>query len=277
VKAADVKVVIQPVQFTQRGHKYALDGNPMVSVTTLLNIVDKPALKGWAAKETVKYLQGEPMTDGTPGWVSPPAWEPGRFYTADEIAAACEAAKGAFRRKSKKAKDRGTLAHEWIEAHVYGQKPETPADPMVASAVSAYMEWELSNNVEPVEHELRLAEPVAGIAGTIDQLAVVNGRLTVLDYKTSSGVYPEHHIQVDAYAYMVAPLVTVNGAPVAELRDGVLHFNQELDRLIIHIPKDGGAPEAHKATTDVSTSWRGVLGLKAVREALLDAGWEPGW
>ena len=38
-----------------QGHSYTLDGQPIPGVTTIIGVLDKPALVGWAANTTAAY------------------------------------------------------------------------------------------------------------------------------------------------------------------------------------------------------------------------------
>jgi len=104
-----------------------------------------------------------------------------------------------------KAADIGTLAHYLIESHLKGIEPDVseyaPADLEKArNCFNAYLKWE-SNHVQDVLHtEISLVSQRYGYGGTIDLIAVIDGKLSLVDFKSSNAVYPEHKIQVVAYA-----------------------------------------------------------------------------
>lgn len=100
----------------------------------------------------------------------------------------------------------GTLVHEMIEAHIYGQDEYTPpegtseTDVLAAiEGLQAYIKWEEENNVEYLESEIGMVSETWQYGGTADAIALVNGVVTLIDFKTSRSVYAEHIVQLGAY------------------------------------------------------------------------------
>ncbi len=62
--------------------------------------------------------------------------------------------------------------------------------------------------------ELSLVSEAHRYGGTFDWYGLGGGVLTVIDFKTSSGIYPDHCYQVSAYHH----LLIENGYEVAEAR-----------------------------------------------------------
>jgi hypothetical protein len=110
---------------------------------------------------------------------------------------------------SKDACDVGTLVHEMIEHHIYGQDEfdfgEATLDQIgiAGRGLQSYIEWEKANNVEYLESELRMCSTDMIVGGTADAIAMVNGKVTLIDFKTSNRVYGEHLIQLGAYRSMI--------------------------------------------------------------------------
>jgi hypothetical protein len=107
-----------------------------------------------------------------------------------------------------KAADAGTLAHAMIEAHLLDKDPAaciTPAytPDMVSKAESsflAFLEWAGQTNLKVVETETSLVSETYQFGGTLDAgVLTINDKLAIGDWKTSSGVYPDHLIQLAAY------------------------------------------------------------------------------
>jgi len=110
---------------------------------------------------------------------------------------------------TQKACDVGSMVHEMIEHHIYGQEEfdtgDAPVD-QIAIAVrglQSYVKWEKDNNVEYLESELRMCSIDLIVGGTADAIAMVNGKVTLIDFKTSNRVYGEHLIQLGAYRDMI--------------------------------------------------------------------------
>ena len=95
----------------------------------------------------------------------------------------------------------GTLAHAMVEADIRGAaRPDTSQYPedMVAkaqSSYSAYLEWKSQTKMQPVETELALISRKYLFGGTIDAVQV-DGKVALLDWKTSNSIYQDHLIQV---------------------------------------------------------------------------------
>jgi len=99
------------------------------------------------------------------------------------------------------AADYGTMAHGWIEAHLHGQDVTLETLPPPArNAVNAFLTWEKENKLEVIETERTFYNCRLNYAGTADCLATMNGELTLLDWKSSSGIYMEMAIQAWGYA-----------------------------------------------------------------------------
>jgi hypothetical protein len=94
----------------------------------------------------------------------------------------------------------GTLVHEAAEAILLGHTPET-IDPLIRPAIKAFQEFLERNNIHsaPEWVERRIIHMDERYAGTIDALALIDGRFGVLDIKTSQGIYRDYNLQTAAY------------------------------------------------------------------------------
>lgn len=142
------------------------DGTLVPGVTTCLGIMAKPALIPWANK---LGLQGI---------------EVGKYV--DVLA------------------EIGTVAHEMVLCHHKGIDfdPTGYADDVIDKAENAlisYFNWEKNHTVEPVLTEAAMVSEQWGFGGTVDLLCRLDGELTLVDYKTSKGIFPEHIYQLAAY------------------------------------------------------------------------------
>ena len=66
-------------------------------------------------------------------------------------------------------------------------------------AFMAWEDWRRSVKLKPIAVEQVIYNEKHGYAGTLDLLADVDGVLTVVDWKTGKAVYPEAHLQNEAY------------------------------------------------------------------------------
>lgn len=107
----------------------------------------------------------------------------------------------------------GTLTHDMIEAHIYGtqlsQKKLSSYDfdslALACRGKDQYKLWEKSMGVEYLESEFSIQGIDTNLyykfGGTADAIATINGKTTLIDFKTSKGVYNDHIIQVAAYKH----------------------------------------------------------------------------
>lgn len=125
---------------------------------------------------------------------------------------------------SAQACDIGTLAHAMVEADIRGTTPPSQdefaaewrrrllasspgrdRDEMEGHIISmcekanssfrAYLEWKGQSNLKPVLTELSLTSKRWLFGGTLDAVQI-GGRIAMLDWKTSNGIYQDHIIQV---------------------------------------------------------------------------------
>lgn len=112
------------------------------------------------------------------------------------------------RKELKRASDIGTVTHEMIEAWVKGdeeyEQPEEVDDLVVLSASEGlrdFIKWVEDNKVEFLENELKMVSEELQFGGTADAIAMIDGKKTLIDFKTSKGVYLDHIVQLGAYKY----------------------------------------------------------------------------
>ena len=170
----------QNVKGKGRHYQHPTTGELVPSVTNVLNVLNKPALPRWAAKVVAE--QAVAMRDS---------------LTKLDEAEAIDMLKGAPWRSSTRAADRGTTIHAYLEARMQGLDPHGISGEAARfrRAADAFLEeW----NPHPVHIEMTVFGP--DYAGTGDLWAKVDGRLAILDYKTSKAIYPEAALQLAALA-----------------------------------------------------------------------------
>jgi hypothetical protein len=95
------------------------------------------------------------------------------------------------------AKSRGTKAHDAIER--WAKNGVWAYEKDIEPAISAFKKFIDENHIKIVETEIALASNKYKYAGRTDIIAEVNGKLAILDVKTSSAFYPEMGLQLSAY------------------------------------------------------------------------------
>jgi hypothetical protein len=179
------------------------DGTAIPGVTTVLGVLNKPALVKWANN---LGLQGIDST---------------KFV--DEKA------------------EIGTLAHQMIADYLRGEKTDTSEYSKVQidqaeNAVLSFFEWEKSHHIQVILVEEPMVSEEYGFGGTIDCLGHINNELCLVDFKTSSGIYPEMMIQLAAYKQLLAGNnIHVDKATI--LRIGRTSDEGFEERLVNHLDK----------------------------------------
>ena len=96
-----------------------------------------------------------------------------------------------------KSAEEGTLIHETIEAIL--RKDPVVIPETIKPAIGAFMDFYSKNEIIAHKIEERVVSKKHHFAGTMDVLAEVNGKLGVLDIKTSIAIYRDYSMQTSAY------------------------------------------------------------------------------
>ena len=96
-----------------------------------------------------------------------------------------------------KSAEEGTLIHETVEAILQNEPAVIPET--IAPAIGAFQEFYSRNDIVAHKIEERVVSNKHHYAGTMDVLAEINGKLGVLDIKTSVAIYRDYSMQTSAY------------------------------------------------------------------------------
>ena len=194
---------------TATGRFYHVDGHDLPSVTTILGAINKPALVKWA-ENTARAATIDAAADlyvDLAKIVGPvPMSRPAYVATLEARLGKAKAAE----RELAKAAEIGSQTHaliEWSLRRSLGQittRPETT--PPAEWAFMAFEDWAKSVNLEPIFIEQTVWSLDHGYAGTLDLLARVHGEVTLIDFKTSKGIYAEYDLQSVAYQVALAEM-----------------------------------------------------------------------
>lgn len=226
-------------------HKYIVNGQSgIISVTAVTGVLDKPALKFWSVKLMKQHL--EEFINNT------------QSFSLDTLRIQIEEASNAHTRKMQKEATSGSLVHEWAEAYILNQlekkpKPEMPKDERVLNGVIAFLKWVEEHRVKFLASELLLYSRKHGYAGLMDAKAKIKNRIYAIDFKTSSGVYPEFFMQLAGY----------RGADEEE-------SNQKYEgSIIINFSKDTGEFKSYHSKNH-KAEYQAFLGLLKTKKWLKD-------
>ena len=145
---------------------YTSDGELVVGVTTVCGLLAKPQLIKWANNLGLQGIDSTKYVDASANV--------------------------------------GTLIHYLVECHIKGENPDlseySQADQELGYVgFNKFLEWEKSHKVEYLASELGIVSDKYKLGGTIDCIAKVDGVLTLIDFKSGSGIYKEYYVQTSAY------------------------------------------------------------------------------
>ena len=147
------------------------DGTRIPGVTTVLGILNKPALVKWANNLGLQGIDSSKYRD--------------------EMA------------------DIGTLAHQMIVDYFNNVETDTTEYSekqigLAENCLLSFWSWEKSHKIEVIMAEAPLISQEHSFGGTIDCYCNLDGQPTLLDFKTGKGIYPEYFYQLAAYEHLLA-------------------------------------------------------------------------
>lgn len=208
-------------------------------VTSVISMMDKPALPRWAAIEVAKAA----------------AEHKARIPHLDD-AEIIDLLKGAPWRSSNRAAGTGTDVHAVVEGLLLGRKV-TEIDADLVHPVKGFLTLRREFKPRAVEVEVTGINLEHGFAGTLDGLVEINGALWLSDVKTSKAVYADYALQMAAYRhfeFLIEPDGTRRPMPpvVGAL---VMHLPKETDKEAALVPIASG-PEEFEAFLSLLTVWQ---------------------
>lgn len=106
----------------------------------------------------------------------------------------------------------GTFTHALIEKYFKGdlddfrEKMDVCNDNEKAQAYKAYsnfLRWTTENEFELLESEIKLVSDSLNFGGTIDFVGIINGKIVILDFKTSNYFNKKMFLQLAGYMHLL--------------------------------------------------------------------------
>jgi len=217
-------------EFKESTHTYTLDGKRLTGVTTVLGVIAKPALIGWAANMAVDYIieKGTQMEGEVNGF----------FISENDLGDA----RKAHTKKKEKAAQAGTDIHAFIEAWIKDNETTMPVDSVAFKQADQFIDWVNKNKVKFLESEKIMYSEKMWLGGTVDAVAEIDGKKYVVDFKTQSKIWDKTpFLQTAAYQMMLE-----------EMGEKDFHGS-----LVLLLPK-GGKLEEHY-DWDLETNKKGFM------------------
>lgn len=181
IKLYNGKVVLN---FDENRHIFTDEkGNHILSVTSVTGVIDKsPALMGWSVKQMGFYLLAEKAK--------------GNDKITEDLV---NQAKKEYRRLKQEAADLGTEIHSWVSEWIKGKKPSMPENEKVVNGITAFLKFQKEHQIKWLETERIIYSKKHAYAGILDAIGEMEGKLTLVDFKSSNAIYDEMRFQVAGY------------------------------------------------------------------------------
>lgn len=231
-------------------HLYTVNGKKVDGVTSVLQVINKPALMYWAVNQAIGYMKTH--------------LKPGKAYDEIQIQKLLDDAKYIHRHKKDEAANLGSKVHEWLDQHIKGEKPTPFVHDIMRRSCEKFLSWEKDNKVEFIKNERIVYSKQHNYAGTFDFLAKINGKLWLGDIKTSSGIWDEYWFQTAAYrqAYNEEYDEDIEGEIIVRVgKDGSLEVKDTNDPYVTN----------YKINRD---AFNNALGLHRALNQLKDYKWQ---
>jgi hypothetical protein len=171
-------------KFFPESHQYWIDKKRKTGVTTYNGIVDKSGpLVSWAIELYLDFL-----------WENVKAGIP-----QDELEILYYKGSKLHKERKEEAASIGDEVHKWIENYVQGNAVEMPKTKEAQIGINAFLDWERDNKVKFLSSERVVYSKKHDYIGKMDIEAKVNGKLCLIDIKTSNNIYNTYRLQTAAY------------------------------------------------------------------------------
>jgi hypothetical protein len=222
VAPATVQSTVKPWMpagaFRTDDHRYYFNGHgPVPGATSVLEILDKPALATWKAQQAVRAVIEH--------------YEQWQSFSPDEIQ---KLALAEVRKTRDSSASMGTAVHHLADmvlrppgSDPKGWKVDEGTQPYL-DAYTAFVERYSASSFVSSE---KMVWSLNGYGGTYDLLMMIDGQLWLIDIKTGKRIdYPEYRLQLAAYRW--ADSIILEGNPISYPmpnieRTGILHLRPD--------------------------------------------------
>lgn len=145
---------------------YLTTGDSVPGVTTVLGVLNKPALVIWSNRLGLQGIDSTKYKD--------------------------------------KMANIGTLAHMLVMNHFKKATPDLSEFSQqdidkANNCLKSFYSWEQQHTLVPIAIEVPWVSDIYGYGGTADFVGMIDGQLEIVDFKTGSGLYNDYLYQVAAY------------------------------------------------------------------------------
>lgn len=185
--------------YRDSSHRYrvSVDGGKPThasNVTTILNVLNKPAIKPWAIRITCDYIE-----ENIRKLVEQDS------FSVQDVFKIIERARTWAETKREEAADIGTSAHDWIRDYWRAvirktDIPPKPEERQPRNCIENALDFFSKHKMVPVAVEEPLYSLETGVCGRPDWIGYVDDEFSIVDYKSTKALWPECPVQMTPYA-----------------------------------------------------------------------------
>lgn len=239
-----------------RAYKHPVSGARVPSVTTITGLSDKSGLAQYAADRTAKWCNDN--------------WS---LLASKDDAGAIRGARFRWKDHADERANVGNAVHGWVETWSEDGFDYPPLGHDAQQCVDRFLDFIAEHAFAPIHSEVTVWSEKHEYAGTFDWIAMLDGKMTLGDTKTSRKLHEEHRMQLAAlnnadYMLLLQPDGSYVQKDMPEIESLVfLHLRpDDYDDLYQRSDKSFYAlEELSLAESDVY--FRKFLGYRAVFEA----------
>lgn len=209
-------------------HCYRMQKHARPGVTTVIHVMDAPALDAWKVRVQVAGTARAAYLN------TPADQEPEDAYIGRLVALAKEEFE--HERLANAAADIGTQVHALIEQAIKQQLHQECEIPVASDEAlfvfAGWREWAKRVHFSPLMAEGKVHHKALDYCGSFDALCMIDGRPAIADWKPTPNVWPERRLQSAAYREALHAMGWPN-----------------LDGYIVSLPRDGGEIEMVRLET----------------------------
>lgn len=189
------------LSFSEKSHRYKVSDRGSKpehcpSVTTILNVLNKPALFDWGIRTACDDIEGNLR-----------ALFAGNSFTEQQILNIVANGRTAHDRVREEAAEIGVSAHDWLRDYWFSvmrktDLPERPTELKPKRCIENALDFFGQHKMVPVAVEVPLYSREHKICGRVDWIGYIDDELCVQDYKSSKALYPEVVLQETFYGMM---------------------------------------------------------------------------
>lgn len=177
---------------------YTIDGVQYPAVSKILHQVCEPdALMFYACQKLIEKFIQLLQIDNT-------VFSDSETRKCLDILEALKLSKNAHIEYRDERAEQGKSIHHAFEQHIKGDI-NLQLDNKTSKIIDNLIAWTKENNVQWVASEKTVCDQWLCYAGTLDAIAIINGVITYIDFKTSKTIYDSHKMQLCAYAFSDKP------------------------------------------------------------------------